>query len=436
MRANRRIVGALALLLAVAIGRTAPAAAADPVAVDWGAVLQSYGLDMGGPAVPTVVPTIAATATRPATATRTATSTKSPTRTRTSTRTRVPTAVRTPTPTRTDTRVPTSTRTALPTRTPTSTRPPTPTRTVTRTRTPRPTPTMTATRRAGDGQIALVAVSGIPPVQKLPSALVVFPYIVSQGNTDTRVELVNLSDRDIQLQCFYVRQTDCFELGFFVRLTHDQPLVWLASDGANNPVTFSAVPPFIGVGELKCAVDPATPDLDAHNVLQGRGIVYDRVTGETVGYGAIGFQRLSPGGFDGVIELDGSEYEQCPERLHFQVMSTQGGASSSLVLVPCDEDLLFQQPTTTVVQLAIVNEFEQVYSSSFSVTCQTVRSLSSIGPLSSGVLGSDTAHVVARGVGSPLMGLVVERFNALGALQTTVDEPFLQGGRDATIVFP
>ncbi len=422
-------------MLAFAAGAAELAFADDPVSVDWGAVLRSYGLSVGGPAVATMVPTIPATATRAATATRIPTSTKSPTRTRTSTRTRVPTAVRTPTPTQTATRTRTSTRPPLPTRTATSTRPPTATRTATRTRTPRPPATMTPTRRGGDGQIAFEESTGIPPVQKLPSALVVFPYIVNSGTTDTRIELVNLSNHNIQLQCFYVHQLDCFEIGFFVRLTHDQPLVWLASDGANNPLTFSAVPPFDGVGELKCAVDTDGPSVDLFNVLQGRAIVYDRVDGETVGYGAIGFQRLSSGSFTGVIDLDGSEYEQCPERLHFQVMTTQG-VSSSIVLLPCDEDLLFQKPTTTVVQLAIINEFEQVYSASFSLTCETVRSLSSIGPLSQGVLGSGTAHVVARGVSSPIMGLVVERFDALGARQTTVNEPFLQGGRSATIVFP
>ena len=37
--------------------------------------------------------------------------------------------------------------------------------------------------------------------------------------------------------------------------------------------------------------------------------------------------------------------------------------------MPCAEDLLTQTPTETVVQMAIVNEFEQVFSSSYRQKC-------------------------------------------------------------------
>jgi len=259
---------------------------------------------------------------------------------------------------------------------------------------------------------------------------------VHEGTTDTRIELVNLSDRDQTIQCFYVRESDCNEVGFFVSLTAGQPLSWMAGDGTNNPLTFTAVPPFDGTGELKCAVVPRTPDLSSHNVLQGRALVFD-TDGETVGYGAIGFQRLVPGQSGGVINLDGGTYEACPERLHFHALTRQSGEpSSDLVLVPCDQDLLTQTPTTTVVQLAIVNEFEEVFSRSFSFTCHARKSFSSISTLSKAVLGSDTAHVVVRGVGSPVIGLIVERFSGFGKTHTTADEPFLEGGRAGTIVFP
>ena len=170
---------------------------------------------------------------------------------------------------------------------------------------------------SSDGQIALASAEGLPPAQKLASAFVIFPYIVTSTTQDTRVELMNMSDQPIDLQCFYVRQSDCIEVGFFVSLTANQPLSWLANDGANNPLTFSAVPPFDGVGELKCAVAADRPELSAHNVLQGRVLIYDNISGETVGYDAIGFQKLSPGAYTGVINLDGFTYESCPDRLHF-----------------------------------------------------------------------------------------------------------------------
>lgn len=331
---------------------------------------------------------------------------------------------------------PTPTVTATPTETPTGTNSPT------KTSTPTATPTATSTPFGGDGQIAFGTAPGIPPAQKLASAMLVFPYLDSDaadgGTRDTRIELVNLSTSEQTVQCFYVRQSDCVEVGFFLTLTAEQPLSWLASEGASNPVTFSAVPPFAGVGELKCAVQPRRQDVASHNVLQGRAIVFDAADGETIGYGAIGFQRLSPGDFPGVVDLDGYTYEECPERLHFQVFSrTSTNVNSELVLVPCAQDLLLQQPTSTTVQLAIVNEFEQVFSSSFSFSCHTSRSFSRISTLSRYVTGTDTAHLVVRGVASPLVGLVVDRFNdASSNRHVTVNEPFLEGGRPATVIFP
>jgi hypothetical protein len=334
--------------------------------------------------------------------------------------------------------VPKPTATPVPTSSPTMTVTGTTTGTSTRTRTPTPTATPT---HAADGQIAFAMAAGMPPEQKLASALLMFPYIESTvdsgGTRDTRITLVNLSKSEESMQCFYIRAADCVEVGFFLTLTAEQPLSWLVSEGTNNPLTFTAVPPFEGVGELKCAVNPRLPDLSAHNVMQGRAIVFDAGDGATVGYGAIGFQRLTPGSFDGVVDLDGSTYEECPERLHFQTMTTNT-VSSDMVLVPCAQDLLFQKPTETAVQLAIVNEFEQVFSSSFRFSCYTQRSLSRIsGTLSKAVLGTDTAHLIVRGVSSPLVGLVIERFDDSTATRhTTVNEPYLEGGSPATVIFP
>lgn len=352
---------------------------------------------------------------------------------RTFTPTRLGTATKTPSVTATETRTRTQTRTTTPTRTATSTRQPS------STWTPRPTSTPVPTL-ASDGQIALAAAQGLPPAQKLASAFVIFPYIVTSATQDTRVELMNMSDQTIQLQCFYVRQSDCIEVGFFVSLTAGQPLSWLANDGTNNPLTFSAVPPFDGVGELKCAVASNRAELNTHNVLQGRVLIYDNIAGETVGYDAIGFQKLTPGAYTGVINLDGFNYESCPDRLHFIVLTNQGSTSSTLITVPCAEDLLTQTPTETVVQMAIINEFEQVFSSSYRQKClgkPSDQTFSRFGTLSKATLGTDTAHLVIRGVSSPLVGLVIDRFiGQNNTLHTTANEPFLEGGRESTVIFP
>lgn len=397
--------------------------------IDWNAVLRALGgaLDSWrqapfGQRTPTPRP-----------ATRTATPPRTATPTRIGTATRSPTVTATETLTRAPTRTATATRTATSTRVPTNTRPPT------ATWTPRPTSTPVPTV-AADGQIALAAAEGLPPAQKLASALVIFPYIANGSGKGTRIELMNMSNQEIDLQCFYVRQSDCIEVGFFVSLTAHQPLSWLADDGANNPLTFTAVPPFDGVGELKCAVASNRPELSTHNVLQGRALVFEDATGETVGYDAIGFQKLTPGAYTGVINLDGFTYEACPDRLHFIVMTRQGTTSSDLITVPCAQDLLTQTPTETVVQMAIINEFEQVFSSSYRQKClgkPSDQTFARFSTLSKATLGTDTAHLVVRGVSSPLVGLVIDRFTGQGnSLHTTANEPFLEGGRESTVIFP
>jgi hypothetical protein len=373
----------------------------------------------------------------------TATRAPSPSRTPTlapPTRTGSPT--RTATITRTATRTATETRTASPTRTATRTRTATKTRPPTSTQTPRPTSTPIPTQ-GENGQIAFAVAEGLPPEQRLASAFLFFPYIVGNANQDTLIELINMTNQELELQCFYVRKSDCLEVGFFVRLTAQQPLSWLIDEGTSNPLTFTNVPPFNPAttndfGELKCAVATDRPELSAHNALQGRAIVFDRFTGETVGYGGIGFQKLSPGPFSGVIDLDGFTYDACPDRLHFQVLTRQvGGPVSEMIVAPCAEDLLTQTPTESVVQLQIVNEFEQVFSSSFRFKCLSSLSFSSLSTLGRATLGTDTAHVVVRGVSTPLVGLVIDRFlGQNNTLHTTANEPFLEGARPSTVIFP
>jgi hypothetical protein len=289
------------------------------------------------------------------------------------------------------------------------------------------------------------ALAADPPAQKLPSALLVFPLIQAGANgDDTRVELVNLSGMGQNVQCFYVQGDDtCNEIGFFLSLTPYQPVSWLVSEGFSDVLTQSAVPPFYtDGGELKCAVIP--PDgqsgLEFHNTIQGRATVYS-ASGRTVSYGAVGFQRLSPGDFTGVLSLNGQTYAQCPDKLHFDVIADQPTATppttSDLILVPCSQDLLLQEPATITVQFLIINEFEQQFSTSISVTCFDRETLSQIsGSLLRQTLGTDTAHLIIRGSNGPLLGLVVDGVAFQGKTGIAGNEPSFQGGRSATVVFP
>lgn len=277
------------------------------------------------------------------------------------------------------------------------------------------------------------------PAQRLPSALVVYPLIDSDGfSRDTRVELLNMTGRPVDVRCFYITGSSCNEIGFFVRLTPNQPLSWLASQGTVNNTTRSAVPPFYGQGELKCAVQPSEPSVDAHNAIQGRAVVFGS-DGTTLGYGAVAFRRLADGEFENVVELDGQTYARCPDEQHFVFLASDPSPAigSELILAPCTEDLENQVPTVGTVQFQVFNEFEQQLSASVSVTCYNRRLLRQISSVfTKNTLGSDTGHMIVRGVQSPVTALVIDRFDAGLADGAAVNEPALRGGQPATIRFP
>lgn len=273
------------------------------------------------------------------------------------------------------------------------------------------------------------------PAQNVPSALLVFPLIDSDGTRDTRIELVNLTGDYVDLQCFYVHGDSCLEIGFFLSLTPYQPMSWTARRGVFDPFSGAAAPPFFGTGELKCAVVAAREDVDYHNAIQGRAIVYAE-DGQTVSYGAVGFQRLSPGPYTGIVQLNGSTYAQCPNRLHFQVQ-TDETLPNELILVPCDQDLILQIPTELTVQFLITNEFEQTFSASTGMECTGVFRFPEIADFfTRATVGTQTAQINVRGVQGPLLGLVVDAVDFNGSVGIAGNEPSFAGGRSATVQFP
>lgn len=277
-----------------------------------------------------------------------------------------------------------------------------------------------------------------PPAQKLPSALLMFPYVDSGGGRETRIELVNLSGYYLDLQCFWVNSESelCTEIGFFLALTPYQPMSWLATEGVYNELNATAAPPFFGLGELKCAVVAPQPQVELYNTIQGRAIVYD-TDGQTVSYSAVGFQRFSDGEFDGLLRLNGNDYAQCPDRLLFDVLTDTPGSFSELILVPCTQDLLLQIPTQLNVQFLITNEFEQTFSTSYNIKCFSRKTLTAVSDsLWRATAGTDTAQIRVRGVREPVIGLVVDRVPFRSLSGTAGNEPALEGGRSATVTFP
>jgi hypothetical protein len=130
-------------------------------------------------------------------------------------------------------------------------------------------------------------------------------------------------------------------------------------------------------------------------------------------------------------------YEQCPDRLHFHVLTNQATSNSEFVLIPCSEDLLHQLPSGANVQLSVINELEQRFSGATHVTCFNRFSFSSISALRQSSVGTNTAHVIVRGTDVPLIGLVIDRFTTPGGkASASSNDPYLEGGRSATIYLP
>lgn len=288
---------------------------------------------------------------------------------------------------------------------------------------------------------ASAALADAPP-QRLPSAILVFPLISVEGGgatVDTRVELVNLTSRPVQLKCIYVFPTSCGGINFYLSLTPNQPVSWLASRGMFSGL--SAVPPFGQNGELKCFVRPdvGQESIDLHNAIQGRAVVFG-ADDQTIGYSAVGFLRLTDGPVADVFPLDGSTYTQCPDEQHFVFMASTADplTESEIILAPCSEDFANRVPVTTTVQFVVVNEFEQQLSASTIVSCYARRTLRQIShTFTRATLGTETGHIIVRGVQTPVLAMLVDRFlTPNGARGTAGNEPALRGGRSAEIRLP
>jgi hypothetical protein len=227
------------------------------------------------------------------------------------------------------------------------------------------------------------------------------------------------------------------ETDFHINLTPRQPLGWLASDGVSgfdftprppkdvgtfaidgvhscgsdggvppNCVSSNAgsrIPPVPEEpfnGSLRCIAinDDGTP-VD-RNVLKGEytlTIYADDdvlpISGDVISVAkanAIGIQAVQGAvNDDNVLVLGGPEpeYNGCPNVLilnHFfdfaenPVVDDGSTVVTALTLVPCSQDFLRQIPGSNVVQVLVFNEFEQRFSTSFTVRCKGLSLLSNL----------------------------------------------------------
>jgi len=255
----------------------------------------------------------------------------------------------------------------------------------------------------------------------------------------TIVQISNTSNNLIFLHCFYVnsapidptRPADATnppqwqEIDFDITLTKQQPTHWLVADGrlqdpkdplCNRTVRDCSgagfdpgkIPPVDDpfVGELKCIeVDSGGQPLNG-NHLKGEATIVT-AEGDTSKYNALGFVGLNTntnsndqdptlclGGTPSARCPAGAEYEGCPDSLMFShfgegatnpaVEELGNGPSevtTELTLVPCSQDFENVIPESVVVQFRIWNEFEEVFSTSTTVTCWANFRLRDIDPI-------------------------------------------------------
>jgi hypothetical protein len=248
------------------------------------------------------------------------------------------------------------------------------------------------------------------------------------------------------------------ETDFHIRLTPRQPLGWLASkgltkfpidglvrvgsDGSSN--AGSRIPPVAEDpfrGMLKCiAVDETGAPVD-RNVLKGEATLtlfddsaFKEGDFQLLGsakYNAVGIQAIEGQVNDDrtlVLGGDGAEYNGCPNVLilnHFFADgdnpvfdSSSNELDTSIVLVPCTQNLLRQEPGSAVVQFLVFNEFEQRFSTSRPIECQFLSVLEEIDTTQdersifnvavAGTLGGQTRMTP---IGSGLIGMAFEEYD-------------------------
>jgi hypothetical protein len=312
--------------------------------------------------------------------------------------------------------------------------------------------------------LATTSASRAQPSTEEPASVIVFPKVIADGSRDTFVQITNTSNNLVNAVCFYVNAQLLLpemppgpanpriwqQIDFSIVLTARQPTNWIVSRGRQpdprdplcdffeevyecygtglDPGRVPSVPDGF-VGELICVEADASLDPISGNHLIGEATLTDLSSGDVAKYGGIGLEGFASNDGDGELVL-GQEYAACPESwtLHHAPEGRElpaAGAGSALrtdlTIVPCSQDFDAQTPETAVVQFLIVNEFEQPFSSSTTITCWGDSSLNDINPVFA-ALGSPTAQTLIRPSSGSASGvlLVAEEFRSTAGPQVAI----------------
>lgn len=271
---------------------------------------------------------------------------------------------------------------------------------------------------------------------------------------DTLIFIANDYPQEVWVKCYWVNEDQEVQ-DFMFRLTNNQPIVFWAGSGTDwflgNPVT---VPPFEGVGELKCwAVNAAGDQQISFNHLYGNAWLIGEYA-ETA-YNAWSFTARNvainqPVGTGGELVLSGANgaYDACPQYLLVNFipayfMVGEADFRPDLTLVPCKQDLRQDRtPTYTKAKFDIWNQNETKFTGAYQcIKCWYEGYLDEIG--TNGGFGGEkftwwtlktfAARFRVQGVAStvcspaaaasPLVGLMAYGFDPRDALDVPLLDP-------------
>jgi hypothetical protein len=267
---------------------------------------------------------------------------------------------------------------------------------------------------AGTLALAMVAMAGAARADvttEPPSSILILPKIVADGTRDTLIEITNTSNSLVFAHCFYVNGAPVDptrppgptnpplwqEVDFFLFLTRQQPTQWLVSEGRDvNPMDAPTTPGY-GIdpglippavpgfqGELLCVqVDQSGSPVGGNALIGAATLVGPE--GDSSKHNAIGILGIEVDG-DNVLNLDGVEYNSCPDQLvftHFAegvedpFLGDGSVVTGRLALVPCTHDLENGIPSQVSVSVLSFDEFEDRLSGNINFICRFDEDLSS-----------------------------------------------------------
>ena len=272
-------------------------------------------------------------------------------------------------------------------------------------------------------------------------SIMVYPKVVySEEGRDTVIQLSNTSNNVVYAWCFYIDARESFGrplwrvTDFRIVLTKQQPTHWVVSQGrqVNNGDNFSdpvedgagldpgAIPPVQDgfQGELKCVQTDASGTPFGGNNLKGEAVLISD-EGDVAKYNALAVTANPDLASDGDPEelllnntrFNDGEYNSCADTImidHYadgasagcepQICDegdfcsvTTGVACEEdsdcpstcpirpyLTVVPCQQDFENLIPEQVTVQFLVVNEFENIFSTSTTVDCWLMTRLADI----------------------------------------------------------